>query len=237
MRSRTAGWRSPPTRAPDRRRSRARPGRLGKPRAAPHVAGSCRRPGGGSGPRVPRARPGGRSPGARPRVRRRPRSRRATTLSGGPGQRRWRARARARDRMARLDLEAHGRRASFLQEAASQLGCAARVHVVAERAEIVGRDPAHRGRYPLVVARSFGPPAVTAECASPLLAPGGVLVVSEPPASGGARWRPDGLSLLGAAPDRLVRTAKGTFQLIRQASPCPSRYPRRVGVPSKRPLF
>ena len=134
-------------------------------------------------------------------------------------------------------VEAHGRRASFLQEAASQLGCAARVHVVAERAEIVGRDPAHRGRYPLVVARSFGPPAVTAECASPLLAPGGVLVVSEPPASDGARWRPDGLSLLGAAPDRLVRTAKGTFQLIRQASPCPSRYPRRVGVPSKRPLF
>jgi len=134
-------------------------------------------------------------------------------------------------------VEAHGRRASFLQEAASQLGCAARVHVVAERAEIVGRDPAHRGRYPLVVARSFGPPAVTAECASALLAPGGVLVVSEPPASDGARWRPAGLSLLGAAPERLVRTAKGTFQLIRQASPCPSRYPRRVGVPSKRPLF
>jgi hypothetical protein len=32
----------------------------------------------------------------------------------------------------------------------------------------------------------------------------------------------------------LDRTA---YQVLVQASPCPSRYPRRVGVPSKRPLF
>jgi 16S rRNA (guanine527-N7)-methyltransferase len=134
-------------------------------------------------------------------------------------------------------LEAHKRRASFLEQAAEQLGCSGRVRVVAERAEVVGRDLAHRGAYPLVVARSFGPPAVTAECAAPLLMPGGVLVVSEPPARDGGRWPPIGLALLGARPERVAPTANGTFQLVRQGSLCPDRYPRRVGVPSKRPLF
>lgn len=134
-------------------------------------------------------------------------------------------------------VEAHRRRASFLEDAAARLGCSERVQVVAERAEIVGRDHARRGAFPLVVARSFGPPAVTAECALPLLAPDGLLVVSEPPASDGARWDPAGLALLGAVPIRVARTAKGTFQVIRQASACPDRYPRRVGVPAKRPLF
>ena len=134
-------------------------------------------------------------------------------------------------------VDAHRRRATFLEAAAARLGCSGRVQVVAERAEIVGRDPAHRGAYPLVVARSFGPPAVTAECAAPLLAPSGLLVVSEPPASDGARWDTAGLARLGAAPERVARTPKGTFQVIRQVVPCPDRYPRRVGIPAKRPLF
>jgi 16S rRNA (guanine527-N7)-methyltransferase len=134
-------------------------------------------------------------------------------------------------------VEAHRRRAVFLRAAAAQLGWSDRVQVVAERAEVVGRDPAHRGAYPLVVARGFGPPAVTAECGVPLLASGGVLVVSEPPVGDGSRWPPEGLAVLGATAERVVRTPKGTFQLIRQGSPCPDRYPRRVGVPAKRPLF
>ena len=134
-------------------------------------------------------------------------------------------------------VEAHRRRAAFLEEAAVQLGCAERVRVVAERAELVGRDPAHRGSSPLVVARSFGPPGVTAECGAPLLALGGALVVSEPPGGDGARWPAAGLARLGAVPERVAHTAKGTFQLIRQAAACPERYPRRVGVPTKRPIF
>jgi len=134
-------------------------------------------------------------------------------------------------------VEAHRRRAAFLEAAAMRLGCSARVDVVAERAELVGRDPAHRGAYRVVVARSFGPPAVTAECGAPLLAAGGLLVVSEPPASEGTRWPAAGLALLGAAPERVASLTKGTFQVIRQALPCPERYPRRIGVPAKRPLF
>ena len=134
-------------------------------------------------------------------------------------------------------LEVNRRRAEFLGEAATRLDCSDRVQVVRERAEVAGRDPAHRGAYALVVARGFGPPAVTAECAAPLLRSDGILLVSEPPEGDGARWAKAGLGLLGLVPEQVAHTATGTYQRLRQASPCPERYPRRVGVPAKRPLF
>ncbi len=40
-----------------------------------------------------------------------------------------------------------------------------------------------------VTSRGFGSPAYTAQHAAPLLATGGLLIVSEPPESDGARWR------------------------------------------------
>ena len=72
-----------------------------------------------------------------------------------------------------------------------------RVTVVAGRAEELGRSPQWRGRMAAVVARSFGSPSVTAECAAPLLAVGGQLVVSEPPEPAAGRWPAAGLALVG----------------------------------------
>ena len=40
-----------------------------------------------------------------------------------------------------------------------------------------------------VTSRGFGSPAYTAQHAAPLLSTGGLLIVSEPPGSDGARWR------------------------------------------------
>ena len=133
-------------------------------------------------------------------------------------------------------LEGGTSRASFLSEATVRLGIADRVSVLAERAEEVGRGPL-RGTVDAVVARSFGPPAVTSECAAPLLRRGGQLVVAEPPdVSGAARWDRSGLAQLGLALDE--RSHSGTaWQGLRLVSLCPSRYPRRTGIPAKRPLF
>jgi hypothetical protein len=80
-------------------------------------------------------------------------------------------------------LDANQRRTEFLQEAVDELGLAGRVTVRRGRAEDLAHDPSLRGTFDLVVARSFGKPAVTAECAAGFLAVGGSLVVSEPPAS------------------------------------------------------
>ncbi|MGO9458437.1 MAG: RsmG family class I SAM-dependent methyltransferase [Acidimicrobiales bacterium] len=135
-------------------------------------------------------------------------------------------------------LEAAGRRVAFLRQAVVRCGLEGRVSVVEGRAEEVGRDPDRRAGYQVVVARSFGRPATTAECAAPFLEVGGALVVSERPdgEDDGARWSEDGLALLGLGPAMLLREAFG-FAVIPQVHACPDRYPRRVGVPAKRPLF
>ena len=133
-------------------------------------------------------------------------------------------------------VDAGERRAEFLGQAVAELGLGERVGVVRRRAEELGRDPAQRGRYPLVTARSFGSPAVTAECAAPLLAIGGRLIVSEPPLATGHRWPAAALAGLGLEPERLIRLQAG-YQVLRQVAPCPERFPRRSGVPAKRPLF
>lgn len=125
------------------------------------------------------------------------------------------------------------RRSTILDEAVVQLGMSDRVTVRCCRAEDLGREPEIRHRADLVVARSFGPPAVTAECAGPLLRLGGRLLVSEPPDSGGQRWPAGPLQELGIEP---VGVERGIMVLAKVAD-TPDRYPRRVGVPSKRPLF
>jgi hypothetical protein len=78
-----------------------------------------------------------------------------------------------------------------------------------------------------VVARLFAAPAVTAEIGAAFVAVGGVLVVSEPPGGRGERWDTDVLGELGFAAARHERIAGFV----------PERYPRRTGVPGKRPLW
>ena len=151
-------------------------------------------------------------------------------------------------------LDSATRRTDVLVEAVRTLGWEDRVQVVRARAEDAGRDPGLRGRLDVVVARSFGPPAVTAECAAPFLVPDGLLVVSEPPSDaaagvpgpggparddGGAaseRWPPAALAELGLEAVARVQGMYG-YQVLRQRTPCPERFPRRPGIPSKRPLW
>jgi 16S rRNA (guanine527-N7)-methyltransferase len=134
-------------------------------------------------------------------------------------------------------LEGSVRRAEFLEEATGRCGLRPQVAVVAMRAELAGRDEALRGRCTVVFSRSFGGPGDTAECASPFLCVDGHLVVSEPPAARqGVGWPPDGLALLGLEPVP-IEGNETRYAVFRQARACPDRYPRRVGVPRKRPLF
>ena len=128
-------------------------------------------------------------------------------------------------------VDSMDRRTRFLRQIVDDLGVADRVHVLTARAEEIGREETWRGQADLVVARSFGPPAVTAECAAPLLRVGATLVVSEPPDARPERWPAD-VALLGLSPVR-----RGKYVVLRQESPCPSAYPRRTGVPAKRPLW
>lgn len=133
-------------------------------------------------------------------------------------------------------LDSNERRTAFVARAVKELDWADRVEVVRARAEEAGRDARLRSQAPLVVSRGFGPPPVVAECAAPLLGLGGRLIVSEPP-DDHDRWPTTALRLLGLAPERLVIASGNRFQVLRQAALCPDIYPRRVGVPAKRPLW
>jgi 16S rRNA (guanine527-N7)-methyltransferase len=135
-----------------------------------------------------------------------------------------------------LLVDANQRRARFLREAVARLGLGPRVAVAEARAEVLGRDGNHRQKADLVVARGFGSPAVTAECAAPLLRSGGALVVAEPPGGDPERWPDTGLEVLGLVRDAAVAHPVALQRLL-QATPCPERYPRRVGIPAKRPLW
>jgi len=135
-------------------------------------------------------------------------------------------------------LDAGQRRCRFLREAVTALGLEGRVTVVEGRAESAGRRADLRERGDAVVARSFGPPAVTAECAVGLLRVGGVLVVSEPPGEQAAadRWPAEGVEALGFSGAEACGTAEGSFVRLTKLR-TDERWPRRVGIPAKRPLW
>lgn len=143
--------------------------------------------------------------------------------------------ASARRELEVVLLEVLDKRCDFLRNAAAGLQLS-NVSVVQERAEMTGRG-ALRGSADAVVARGFGSPAVTAECAAPLLRVGGLLAVSEPPQGVSEdRWPSQPLAAFGLQP-RVRRAGPPAIQMLEQAVACPTRYPRRVGVPAKRPLF
>jgi 16S rRNA (guanine527-N7)-methyltransferase len=126
-------------------------------------------------------------------------------------------------------LDASSKRCDFLHRAVGRLGLVDRVEIWRGRAEVLGRDPLRRATQAAVVARSFGPPGRTAECASPFLRVGGRLIVSEPPGAPD-RWPAGGLARLGLRP--VGDPAAAGLRSFEQARLCPESFPRRRLTPA-----
>jgi 16S rRNA (guanine527-N7)-methyltransferase len=135
-------------------------------------------------------------------------------------------------------MDAMAKRTAFLAEVLAWQGAPTSGVVVTARAEEMARTPIHESRYELVTARSFGRPAVVAECAARLIAPGGLLIVSEPPDGEDSerRWPAGPLDELGLSVRDLHRGRFG-FQVLVKTGDTPPAFPRRNGMPNKRPLF
>ena len=136
-------------------------------------------------------------------------------------------------------MDASERRTTFLTESLEEWPAATNVEVVRGRAEELGHRGDLREQFEAVTSRSFGIPALTAECGSAFLVPGGWMVVSEPPElSSELRWPAAGLVTLGLEPVETTRVSdRFGYQVLRKVTPIEDRYPRRVGIPAKRPLF
>jgi 16S rRNA (guanine527-N7)-methyltransferase len=147
-------------------------------------------------------------------------------------------------------IESHGRRAAFLETLVAALDLDG-VEVMRARAEEAGRDPSSREAFDLVTARAVAPLVVLVEYAMPLLRPGGVLVTPK-----GSNVEDEIADAAGAldmlraeVAEPIVLTAvsdrEGTEReeaerprvvIVRRVGDLDDRYPRRPGIPSKRPL-
>jgi 16S rRNA (guanine527-N7)-methyltransferase len=126
-------------------------------------------------------------------------------------------------------VESDQKKAGFLRDAVSSLGLAD-VEVDSRRAEEIGRDPAHREAYDVVVTRAAAKAPVAAEYCMPLLRVGGLLLAQA--RSEDFRAAARALGQLGGR----MRHEKSGVVVIGKGRPTPDAFPRRVGVPGKRPL-
>jgi len=126
-------------------------------------------------------------------------------------------------------VEADQKKAAFLRDAASELGLE-RVAVEARRAEDLGRDAAHRERYDVAVTRAAAPAPVAAEYSLPLVRVGGWLLAQARPADWAAAR--GAVEALGGRP----RGVREGVVVVEKTRPTPAPYPRRAGLPAKRPL-
>lgn len=139
-------------------------------------------------------------------------------------------------------LESNEKKAAFLDRVIAELSLDG-ASVVTARAEEAGRLPEHRAVYALVLARAVAPLRVLAELALPFLAIGGVLAAPKGSAAPReVREAEAALEELGGALEETVRLeapALGrapTLVIVRKTGETPERYPRRAGIPRKRPL-
>jgi 16S rRNA (guanine527-N7)-methyltransferase len=134
-------------------------------------------------------------------------------------------------------LDGQLKRTAWLRTAAVRLGITERVTVLEGRAEDLAHDPTWREQFRLVTARSFAAPAATAECASGMLALGGVLAVSEPPKTTSTRWSEAGLARLGMSIFGEVVHGLGSFVILAKDSALGDEFPRRRNLSVRSPLW
>jgi 16S rRNA (guanine527-N7)-methyltransferase len=145
----------------------------------------------------------------------------------------------ARPELAVTLVESDQDKAAFLVRACAALGLQD-VQVVAKRAEDVGRDPLYREAFDLAVARALAPMRVLAELCLPLVKVGGRLLAQKTShedvdrATGAIDAMGGALNRVAAAPS--TARGAGTVVIVDKVRPTPPAYPRRAGLPARKPL-
>jgi 16S rRNA (guanine527-N7)-methyltransferase len=133
-------------------------------------------------------------------------------------------------------IEATAKKAAFLAEALKELNLAG--SVIQQRAEDAGHDDALRERFASGTARALSGPTTVAELLLPLIALGGVAVLQRGRFDERERRRLEDASLLlgGRMESELPLEGERRVLLVRKERATPLRFPRRAGLPEKRPL-
>jgi 16S rRNA (guanine527-N7)-methyltransferase len=139
-------------------------------------------------------------------------------------------------------VESIGKKANFCEHVVAKLGLTG-VEVIQIRAEELGRLAAHREQYDWALARAVAIMPVLLEYLLPLVRVGGsVLAMKGDSGPAEAQTAENATKLLGGHLRQLhPLTLPGVVEerylvVVDKVAATPERYPRRVGVPAKRPL-
>ena len=139
-------------------------------------------------------------------------------------------------------LEATAKKTAFLNHIVERLKLA-NVRVITARAEDAGQDSAHRERYDIVLARAVAQMSALAEYLLPLCRVGGRCVALKGEnAVAEARQAEHALRLLGGRVEKVIpvelpQVAETHYLvMVHKSAATPPNYPRRAGMPTKRPL-
>lgn len=137
-------------------------------------------------------------------------------------------------------LEAMQKRCQFLQAVCDELGLA-NVRVIQNRAEIAGQDAAHREQYDRAAARAVAPLNVLCEYLLPFVRPGGMALCWKGPAA--EEELPDGAfaaNALGGEMGGIIELSchdtRHVIVPVKKTAKTLPQYPRKNGIPAKRPL-
>jgi 16S rRNA (guanine527-N7)-methyltransferase len=139
-------------------------------------------------------------------------------------------------------VEATAKKAGFLEHIVQVLRLE-QVTVLAKRAEDVGQIPEHREAYDWAIARALAPMPVLAEYMLPVVKVGGrmlaqkgrdVKLETQQAASAFQALGGEVADVLSVAIPHLEE--ERWLVTVNKTAPTPPNYPRRVGIPTKRPL-
>jgi 16S rRNA (guanine527-N7)-methyltransferase len=132
-------------------------------------------------------------------------------------------------------VEADQGKAAFLVQAAAKLGL--EVEVVGRRAEEAGHDGRYRERFDVAVARALAAMPTLVELCLPFVRVGGRLLAQKTDkeeAAHAIEVLGGRLASVSAAPS--AARDRGIVVIVDKVAPTPAAYPRRPGVPRRKPL-
>lgn len=140
-------------------------------------------------------------------------------------------------------LDATRKKIEFIAQAIQQLGLP-NAKATWGRAETLGHQPEYRESYDGAVTRAVSSVGVVAELCLPLVKAGGFVLIQrgievDQELQQAAKWVKElGGTLTPLLQLRLPNSGEQrTLVMIEKISPTPQKYPRKVGVPAKNPLF
>ncbi|PWH19892.1 MAG: 16S rRNA (guanine(527)-N(7))-methyltransferase RsmG [Anaerolineae bacterium] len=139
-------------------------------------------------------------------------------------------------------IESIGKKAAFCQMVVQELGLNA-VTILPQRVEEVGQLPQHREQYDWAVARAVANLPTLAEYLLPLVRVGGAAIAMKGESAPAEVHQAErAIAILGGqvrklVPVHLPQVAEDRYLvIIDKIAATPPTYPRRVGLPEKRPL-